>query len=85
MQRRDYDIFVVKLDTAGTFQWAVSAGSTDKDYGLSIAVDGSGNVYVTGLINSAGAANYTVDFDPGVGTYDVTAGRSAYLWKLTQI
>jgi len=42
------DIFIVKFNPAGNALWARSAGGTMYDYGRSIAVDGSGNVFVTG-------------------------------------
>ncbi len=43
-----YDIFVAKLDSSGNWLWAKNAGGTDYDCGNSIAVDASGNIYVTG-------------------------------------
>ena len=42
------DIFVAKLDSSGNWLWAAQAGGGNNDYGLCIAVDGSGNAYVTG-------------------------------------
>ncbi|MBI5839741.1 MAG: SBBP repeat-containing protein [Chloroflexi bacterium] len=42
------EIFVLKLNNAGIYQWHTFYGSTTYDYGYGIAVDGSGNVYVTG-------------------------------------
>jgi|GEM_PF-3538081 len=42
------DIFVAKIDTQGNWQWTQKAGGTDYDEGCSVAVDSSGNVYVTG-------------------------------------
>jgi Beta-propeller repeat len=50
------DLFVAKLNSSGTFVWAVSAGGTTGDYGRSITVDGSGNSYVTG--NFIGVATF---------------------------
>jgi len=44
----DGDIVVVKLNSAGVYQWHTFYGSTDVDYGYGIAVDSAGNVYVTG-------------------------------------
>ena len=45
------DILVAKYDTSGTLQWQRTLGSptsTDNNFGLGIAVDSSGNVYITG-------------------------------------
>ena len=43
-----YDIWVAKLDTNGTWQWANGAGSSSQDYGYGVAIDNSGQVYLTG-------------------------------------
>ena len=43
-----YDIFIAKLNVSGDFLWAKQAGGSSYDYGYGIAVDSSGNVYVTG-------------------------------------
>ena len=43
-----FDIFVAKYDASGALVWAKRAGGTGFDEGLGIAVDGSGNSYVTG-------------------------------------
>ncbi|MBI3501904.1 MAG: gliding motility-associated C-terminal domain-containing protein [Bacteroidetes bacterium] len=42
------DIFIAKLNSSGTFIWAVSAGGTMADIGNGIDVDVNGNVVVTG-------------------------------------
>ncbi len=42
-----YDIVVIKLNSAGDYQWHTFYGSTSDDSGLGIAV-GGGNIYVTG-------------------------------------
>ncbi len=45
----DYpDIFAAKMDADGNWQWATSAGGSSSDYGSSIALDSTGNSYVTG-------------------------------------
>ncbi|TAH41787.1 MAG: T9SS type A sorting domain-containing protein [Bacteroidetes bacterium] len=43
-----HDIFVAKYNSAGTLIWIRQAGGSDGDAGSAIALDASGNVYVTG-------------------------------------
>ena len=42
------DVYVAKYNSSGTLLWVRSAGGTNNDYGRGIAVDASGNVYITG-------------------------------------
>lgn len=44
----EVDFFVAKYNKSGVLQWAQSVGGYGNDYGESIAVDGNGNVYMTG-------------------------------------
>ncbi|MBK8846296.1 MAG: SBBP repeat-containing protein [Bacteroidetes bacterium] len=55
---------------APDWQWAKGIGGTGDDRGGSIAVDDSGNIYTTGNFNG------TVDFDPGVGVFNLTSAGS---------
>ena len=57
------DIFAAKLDPAGNWLWAVKAGGSGNDFGIRIALDGTGNAYVTGLFQG------TVSF----GSHTLTA------------
>lgn len=61
------DVFVLKVDVNGNFIWAKDIGGTSSAYSFSIAIDKMNNVYTTGCFYG------TVDFDPGVGTYNLTA------------
>jgi hypothetical protein len=64
------DIFILKLDSSGNFVWAKQINeSTYEDDGYSITVDAISNVYITGYFN------YTADFDPGPGTYNLNNGN----------
>ena len=72
------DIFVLKLDPNGNFVWAVQMGGTSGESGLSIAVDPTGNVYTTGSFSGVS------DFNPGTGTYTLSAvgGEDIFISKL---
>lgn len=72
------DIFVSKLNSSGAFAWAKRIGGSSSDSGQAIVVDSSGNVYTTGYFNGS------VDFDPGVGTADLTSafGKDIFISKL---
>lgn len=60
------------------YLWAKSMGGIGEDYGSGISVDASGNVY------SVGSFYGTVDFDPGVGTFELTSlgGTDIFISKL---
>jgi hypothetical protein len=61
------DIFVLKVDASGTFAWAKKFGGASSEYAYGSTTDALGNVYTTGFFQG------TVDFDPGVGTTELTA------------
>lgn len=80
-----FDAYITKLDKDGKFLWAISFGgnstsgiSSYQDAGYSISTDKDGNVYV------CGAFEYTVDFDPGPGVYNITfaGGNDLFILKL---
>jgi hypothetical protein len=61
------DIFISKLDNNGNFIWAKTIGGLSNDYFSSMKVDITGNVYLTGSLSN------TIDFDPGLGGFNLTS------------
>lgn len=61
------DIFVLKLDSANNFIWAISMGSSLADGANALALDGAGNLYISGSFQGM-----LVDFDPGPGYFFLT-------------
>jgi Beta-propeller repeat len=45
------DIFVAKLNSAGTVQWAKSMGGTGDDRALGLSIDALGDVFTTGIFS----------------------------------
>ncbi|MDX2173183.1 MAG: SBBP repeat-containing protein [Bacteroidota bacterium] len=72
------DIFILKLDANGNFVWAKSLGGTSNDYGYSIDIDASGNVFTCGSFLG------TADFDPSAGTFTLASSGNvdAFISKL---
>lgn len=64
------DIFLAKYDQNGNYIWSKNIGGQDIDRSNGIALDGSGNLYITGQFRN------TVDFDPGIGTASLSAPSS---------
>jgi hypothetical protein len=72
----DPDMFLAKYDRNGQLLWIRDGGSEEDDEGRGVAVDGQGNVYVTGYAGSLGttvqigetnllgASGFTAKFDP---------------------
>jgi hypothetical protein len=69
------DIFVNKLDPSGNTIWSKQIGAF---IGYSIDVDQGSNIYITGQFYGTG------DFDPGSGTFNLTAigSTDSYIAKL---
>jgi hypothetical protein len=79
------DGFIVKLSSSGSFVWAKSVLSTTFiDFPYDLQIDANNNVYTIGVFQELG--NAPVDFDPGVGIYNLVGGvgSSCYFLKLNQ-
>jgi hypothetical protein len=76
------DIFVLRLSPNGDFRWvATMGGAIAEDLAKSMDVDNLGNIYSTGYYIG------TVDFDPGVGVFNLYSAPSpligsAFIQKL---
>ncbi|HRH10873.1 MAG TPA: hypothetical protein PLU73_05135, partial [Bacteroidia bacterium] len=71
-----YDAFILKLDPSGNFLWAKSFGGSSHDYANNLTLGANDNLHVCGSFVG------TVDFDPGVGTYNLTGPDDAFILKL---
>jgi len=67
MSAGNEDIFITKINADGSYGWTRTMGGTNQDFGQSVAVDGSGNVYVMGYFSG------TADFDFGAGIDNKTS------------
>ncbi len=73
------DVFVLKLDATGNFQWVKQMGGTKLDQAWGISLDGSGNIITTGHFSGS------ADFDPGTNTFSLVASGTlmdAFISKL---
>ncbi|MDE0874712.1 MAG: SBBP repeat-containing protein, partial [Acidimicrobiales bacterium] len=79
------DVFVTKFDSSGAHQWTTTLGGTLSDFGRSVAVDSSGNVYVTG--DFTGTVNFGAGNVTTAGTQDVFVTKlnssGAHQWTTT--
>ena len=73
------DIFIVKCNASGNFLWAQAIGGTAAEQVQAIALDGSGNIYISGTFGG------TVDFDPGTGVTNLISNGpgDAFIAKYT--
>jgi hypothetical protein len=73
-----WDVFITRLDASGNMVWARNVGGGDSDNAESVAVDASGNVYLTGTFLD------TADFDPGPGVFNLisSGGYRIFVLKL---
>ena len=66
------DIYLVRYDTLGSYDWALSAGNTSDDRGSAVAVTASGAICMAGLFTG------TVDFDPGPDAAELVSSNNSF-------
>jgi hypothetical protein len=68
------DMFLAKLDPAGTALWAQKYGVNDEDQFRGFDIDANGNIYVTGIFGTSttiGTSNFTA-----FGSYDIVVFKT---------
>jgi hypothetical protein len=77
------DVFVAKLDAAGRWLWAVRGGSNADENGSAIAVDRTGNAYVTGNVAGSKAQFGSIALSKKDASLDLFVGKlsSAGDWQ----
>ncbi len=80
------DIFVAKFDTNGSHVWSVKAGGAGFDGAWAATIDGSGDVYVTGIFESASIAFSNGPTLTNTGSADVFVAKlsgatGAHVWS----
>ena len=76
------NIFIQKLDPNGNVIWTKTIGGNKQSWGRNIELDDQGNVYVTGFYID------TVDFDPGLGVFELVSNGSqlnTFILKLNNL
>ncbi len=71
------DVFVAKFSATGSLTYSTYIGGSGDDYGISIAVDSSGNAYVTGNTSSTNFPTAGSPYQGSKGT-----GQDAFVLKL---
>jgi gliding motility-associated-like protein len=74
------DIFILKLDPAGSLIWVKSIGGIQYDAFTTATIDNTGNIYIAGYFYPG-----TMDFDPGPGVFSMASdnqSNSNFLLKL---
>ena len=70
----EWDAFVTKLNPSGSLVYSTYLGGSGMDWGRGIAVDSSGNAYVTG-------ETYSPDF-PTKNAFQRTYGYGGGIWDV---
>ena len=74
------DLFLLKLDAAGDFQWVHTMGGPDDDYGSAVQADPAGHVYFTG--DFKGSVDFGIPGIPLVLVSDSPFSEDMFLQRL---
>ncbi|MFD1628778.1 SBBP repeat-containing protein [Pseudopedobacter beijingensis] len=70
------DAFILKLAASdGAFKWVKSVGGASIDNATGLSVDSANNIFIGGRFGG------TVDFDPGLGIFNLTSKAGANSWN----
>jgi len=72
------DAFLLKYDDSGSLLWSQQIGTWNNDYGYSVAVDASGNAYITGNTEGSLPEPTAGRHDAFLAKYD---GSGSLLWS----
>jgi hypothetical protein len=75
------DAFIAKYNSSGVLQWVKTPGGTGGDSTLSVAIDGSGNVYAAGSATGTGTIDFDEDNVVGDDSFAPSASGSGYFVK----
>jgi len=77
----NFDIFICKLDSSGTFIWSKAIGGLESDESRYIISDHTNNIYITGQYSDS------IDLDPGLNTHYVspTGDSESFILKIDSL
>ncbi len=67
------DVYVAKLGSDNTWQWAVDCGGSQTDYVERVSLDGIGNPYIVGSFKSVATFGYS--YLSSLGDYDIFVAK----------
>jgi hypothetical protein len=75
LDSEDSDAWVAKYDSSGNQQWIQQFGSSNREFNPHLAVDGAGNVYITGSTNGSLEGTNAGGFDAWVAKYNSSGNQ----------
>ena len=71
----NYDIFFIKYDISGDRKWTKQIGSSADDFGYSIGIDNSNNIYITGFTEGSISGSNAGGRDGFLAKYDTNGNQ----------